>query len=224
MPVPDWSEIATTSPGTTGEDVFFAYKNTSGDIFQALADTIYGFDATKDKLWIPEGLTYGGNTASPSAGTYSVWMKDGNHVITWQNDSGGWNDIIVVGDNPLNHIEAVIPDDTIISNNFSGLGQTTLYGSTATDIFEFNSNTTGDVYQGQADTVKNFDEDHDFIAIPDGIVFGGTSNAPSLGEYTVWESGNNYVVTWYDGNYHDIIVEGDNPMGDIISGGDLLVV
>lgn len=224
MPTTNWSDIATISPGTAGKDVFFAYKNTSGDIFQGLADTVDGFDASKDKLWIPEGLTYAGNTWAPSSGQYSVWMQDGNHVVTWQNASGGWNDIIVKGDSPLNNIEAVIPDDTIINTYGSGLGPTTMFGTSATDVFEFTNNTTGDVSQGQADTVKNFDEDHDFISVPDGFVFGGTTSSPSQGEYTVWESGSNYVVTWYDNGYHDIVVEGDNPLGDIISGGDLMVV
>ncbi len=218
------SEVPSVTPGTPSKDVFLAYGDTSGDIFQGLADTIASFDADEDTLWIPEGLTYAGNTMSPNAGTYSVWMKDGDYVVTWQKEAGGWNDLIVKGDSPVGKIEAVIPDDTIINTYSSGLGPTMMYGTAATDVFEFTSNTTGDVYKGQADTVKNFDEDHDFIHIPEGLAYGGATNSPTQGEYTVWEKDNEFVVTWYDNGYHDIIVEGDNPLGDILSGGDLLIV
>lgn len=219
---------ATKKPGDTliatqNSDVFVAYKNASGDIFQQQADKIVGFNAKQDKLLIPEGLEFVGYTMTPQKGTYSVWQHDDHYVVTWMNDNGGWNDVIVKGDNPQPAIEASIPENTIVNTLSAWIAPETFYGTAANDMFEFESATTGDVFKSEADTVKFFDEDHDLISIPEDLVYGGSHNAPTEGTYSVWQKGDAHVVTWFDDGYHDIVVEGDNPLGEIVSGGDFFV-
>lgn len=212
------------SVGTAQADVLISYKNSSGNLYEGNADIISNFDASSDKLLIPEGLSYAGETNAPGAGQYSVWSFNGHSVVTWVKDDGSWSDIIVKGDNPLPAIETKLPDATAASIYTAGGAIDTFYGTEGSDIFKFQSSSTGDIYQGQADTVKEFDEDHDYLIIPEGLVFGGDNASPSLNEYTVWESDGFHVVSWYDHGYHDVKVEGDNPLGEIISGGDFMIV
>jgi Ca2+-binding RTX toxin-like protein len=74
----------------------------TGDVFDDLADHIRDFES-KDRIMIVGDLEYGGDTNSPDAGEYSVWKKGSDHVITWRSEDG-FNDILVSGDDPTDHI------------------------------------------------------------------------------------------------------------------------
>ena len=49
-----------------------------------------------------------------------------------------------------------------------------------------------------------------------GLTYGGATISPGEGEYSVWKSGSQHIVTWQEGGvWKDIVVEGDNPLGSI---------
>lgn len=221
FPWPDpYPDNDTVKKATGSSDVFVFHEDSTGDIFKGDADLILGFDASEDKIHIPDGLTYGGATSAPAAGTFSVWQKGDNFVVTWK-DEKGWNDVEVQGDNPK---DAVVADAISVNQHVAWIAVETFYGGEDNDFFVFASDTTGDLYQNAADTIMNFDADHDQIHIPDGLSFAGETGAPAIGQYSVWENGGKHVVTWKDADgYHDIYVDGDDPEGHIVSGADVFV-
>jgi hypothetical protein len=49
--------------------------------------------------------------------------------------------------------------------------------------------------------------------------YAGSADVPSDGQYSVWQKDNDYVVTWNaagDDGFHDVVVQGSNPTGDIL--------
>lgn len=208
---------------STGKDDFLFSNDSTGDIYKNEADVIKGFNASQDKIHVPEDLTYGGNTSVPANGTFSVWQKDDHYVVTWK-DANGFNDIVVYGDNPVNSIEADVKDTNII---VAGTQKNYLLGTNEADAFVFNSDTTGDYYGSKklADQVYSFDESEDVIVIPDGMTYAGNSNSPGHNQYTVWTLNETFdVVTWKDEKgYHDILVHGDNPLGEVVSESDMVL-
>jgi hypothetical protein len=73
------------------------------------------------------------------------------------------------------------------------------------------------VYQGMADTIYDFTE-ADQISLKGTYTYAGATNTPSDGQYGVWQNGSDWVVTYnsaLDTEWHDIVVKGDNPLGNI---------
>lgn len=114
-----------------------------------------------------------------------------------------------------------------------GRGKDNLYGdagrSTASlvdhaDTFVFNGSyhrpdlsDTGTVQNNTADTIWDFDR-FDTIRIPYGLTYGGTSDAPDPGEYTVSAYGIGWLLRWNtEGYHHDVVVAGDDPTGQVIA-------
>ena len=204
-------------------DEFAIPGEATGDTYKDEALVIESFDASQDKIYIPDGLAYGGATSTPAEGTYSVWQKDGHHVVTWKDDDG-WNDVIVKGDNPLGSIVGnVVPAKWVQS---APGGQDFEAEAGVADNFVFTSESTGSWAtpgeEDQVDHIKYFDASQDKIHLPEGLVYAGSNPYPEEGTFSVNEAnffGNKFhVVTWQDENgRHDIVVHGDNPTGAIIA-------
>jgi hypothetical protein len=105
-----------------------------------------------------------------------------------------------------------------------GNGVDTLYGGAGGDIFEFTSPQTGDYSVGQADEIGDFrNADTITIRTPSGAAYtyAGSVDNPGENQYGIWwnSSENAWMLTWNssdDSGYHDVIVRGDNPIGDIV--------
>lgn len=100
----------------------------------------------------------------------------------------------------------------------------TLYGGAGGDIFEFTFPQTGDVSVGQADEIGDF-QNADTITIHtlSGVTYtyAGSVNNPGENQYSIWwnSSEDAWMLTWnssLDSGYHDVIVRGDNPLGDVV--------
>jgi len=115
-------------------------------------------------------------------------------------------------------------DDTLYGGGgyddlHGGTGVDKLYGGDdgSADYFYFNTADTGDKYLGQADTIYDF-KDVDQIWLQGNYTYAGNTSAPADGQYSIWQDGNDWVVTYNattDSGFHDLIVKGDNPLGDI---------
>jgi Ca2+-binding RTX toxin-like protein len=100
---------------------------------------------------------------------------------------------------------------------YGGTGVDKLYGGPGADYFYFDTKDSGDIYDGKADTIYDF-KNEDQIWLKGSYTYAGNTSAPADGQYSVWTKDGDYVVTWNaasDAGYHDIIVKGDSPLGDI---------
>ena len=100
---------------------------------------------------------------------------------------------------------------------YGGLGKDELHGGSGADYLYFDKKDSGNVFNGQADTIHDFTED-DQIFLKGNYNFAGNTSAPADGQYSVWQNNGNYMVTWNDFNdagFHDITVKGADPTGDI---------
>jgi Ca2+-binding RTX toxin-like protein len=103
---------------------------------------------------------------------------------------------------------------------FAAEGVNALYGGTGDDAFVFRHGTTGEMRAGEADTIHDFD-DADVIIIQGEYTFAGATQSPGEDQYSIWREPRtgDWVVTWNsssDEGFHDLIVHGDNPRGDIV--------
>jgi Ca2+-binding RTX toxin-like protein len=100
---------------------------------------------------------------------------------------------------------------------YGGTGVDQMWGGTGSDYFYFYTGDTGNKFAGKADTISDF-TDSDQIWLKGSYSYAGNTAGPADGQYSVWQSGSDWVVTYNaynDAGYHDIIVKGDNPLGDI---------
>jgi Ca2+-binding RTX toxin-like protein len=160
-------------------------------------DTIYGWTGN-DTLdgWNGNDTLYGesGNDTLLGYNGYDkLYGGSGNDYL---NGEGGYDDL------------------------YGGTGVDKLYGgndSGAADYFYFYTGDTGDKFAGKADTIYDF-HDSDQIWLKGSYSYAGNTAGPADGQYSVWQSGSDWVVTYNafnDAGFHDIIVKGDNPLGDI---------
>jgi Ca2+-binding RTX toxin-like protein len=94
-----------------------------------------------------------------------------------------------------------------------------LYGGAGDDYFYFEKTDSGDIFDGKSDTIYDFNQSEgDEIWLKGSYTYAGNTAAPADGQYSVWQKDGDYVVTWNaagDAGYHDVIVKGDNPLGDV---------
>lgn len=103
---------------------------------------------------------------------------------------------------------------------FGGLGADDLWGGfdSSVDRFYFATADAGSINQDRHDIIYDF-TDTDRIYLQGSYTFNatGTQN-PGEGQYSIWQAEGGWVVTYNsptDGIYHDILVYGANPRGDI---------
>jgi hypothetical protein len=114
-------------------------------------------------------------------------------------------------------------NDTLHGENgvdklYGGKGVDELYGGADGDKFYFATADSGNVYSGKSDTIHDF-SDGDKIYLKGSYNYVANDSTPNNGEYSTWQKGSDYVVTWdspADSGYHDVVVKGSDPTGDIL--------
>ncbi|WP_336490034.1 calcium-binding protein [Methylobacterium nigriterrae] len=204
--------------GTVGNDYidFIGYGNSDDYGFgDAGNDTMYGWDGN-DTLdgWTGNDTLYGENgndTLLGYDGQDTLYGGAGNDYLYGEN---GYD--ILKGGDGNDHLYGGASFDDL----YGGKGVDTLSGGNdgSADYFYFDTQDTGDVYQGKADTITDFtDSDQIFLKGSYTYDASGTS-APGEGQYSIWQKDGNFVVTYNstsDSGYHDIVVKGGDPHGDI---------
>jgi Ca2+-binding RTX toxin-like protein len=102
---------------------------------------------------------------------------------------------------------------------YGGTGVDRLHGGPGSDKFYFATADTdsADGVVNKADTITDF-SDSDQIYLEGKYFFAGDTDGPGEDEYSIWKNGSDWMVTWnsiYDEYYHDVIVKGADPHGDI---------
>jgi Ca2+-binding RTX toxin-like protein len=141
---------------------------------------------------------------------------------------GGENNDTLYGELGNDHLEGGSGNDTLAGGPDSdflagGLGVDQLWGGVdwaqSIDRFYFSDSDTGDSFQAKADTINDFEDGVDQIWLFGDYTYNARdTSTPSDGEYSVWQKGSDWIVTYnspYDAGWHDIIVKGGNPHGDI---------
>jgi Ca2+-binding RTX toxin-like protein len=98
-----------------------------------------------------------------------------------------------------------------------GMGADQLTGGSGGDNFYFGRFDSGDLFDDDAATITDF-SDADQIWLQGNYTFAGNDFTPDPGEYSIWKySGGGWGITWSIGadDYHDVIVKGGDPHGDI---------
>jgi Ca2+-binding RTX toxin-like protein len=164
-----------------------------------------------------------------------IFGDDGNDTLLgWQGNDilDGWNgndtlygeqgNDTLLGFNGYDKLYGGSGNDSLYGEGtfddlYGGLGKDTLSGGAGADYFYFDKKDSGDVFASQADTITDFTED-DQIFLKGNYGFAGADSTPADGQYGVWQNNGNWMVTWNDFNdnsYHDVIVKGADPTGDI---------
>jgi Ca2+-binding RTX toxin-like protein len=159
-------------------------------------------------------LNSGNNTwpigSADNSGDDVVSGLGGNDTI-----SGGYGNDTLYGNADNDKLDGGDGKDVLTG----GTGKDDLYGGAGNDTFSFWGQDTGDIYLGSADTIYDFSVG-DTIKLngaPGGYDFApAAGDAPGVGQYSIWEYQSSFVLTWNDGNWHDIQIFGDNPDGSII--------
>lgn len=161
----------------------------------------------------------GADTILGGAGSDLIDGGQGNDVLNGDN-----GDDVLYGGAGNDYLNGGAGDDTLYGGTGSDqiIGDTgidDLYGGEGADSFIFRDADTGDYFAGRADTVDDF-EDADTIHLPGSYAFAGDTTVPGDGQYGIWWNlhADAWTVTWNspdDAGFHDLIVYGDNPHGDI---------
>ena len=190
--------------GENGNDYMDGWTGNDTMYGGAGNDTLLGYDGD-DKMYGDAGNDY-------------LYGEKGNDTIS----GGDGNDYISGGDG-YDKLYGGEGNDTLSGGGtyddlYGGKGVDTLTGGQGADYFYFDKGDTGDVYAGKADTITDFsDADQIFLKGSYAYDASGTS-APADGAYSIWQKGGDFVVTYNsatDGGFHDIVVKGGDPHGDI---------
>lgn len=128
---------------------------------------------------------------------------------------GAGNDLVIAGGGN-DRLYGGGGRDTLVG----GRGHDTMYGGAGPDEFRFDDDDTGDLFLGQADSIRNFSANDvlDLVAV-DIVRFEGWGvTEPERGAFGIWQAGGNTYVTWNTrGGYHDIELTGviTDPYGQI---------
>lgn len=170
----------------------------------------YSYAPGSVRIYLSAGLVYG---------------ADGNDTLSSIENAVGSNYADQIYGNSANNVLAGLNGGDAINGGSGndtlngGRGRDTLSGGTGTDTFQFlSSSDTGNYYQNQADRITDH-ADGERIILPSGLSYSGSPTSfPDIGEYTVTTlSGGDYLVTWRTSSgWHDIQVNGDNPLDDIV--------
>jgi Ca2+-binding RTX toxin-like protein len=190
---------------TNGPDV--VYLGPGNDVFDALGGNDY---------------------VNGGAGHDNLYGSGGNDTLDgWTGDDklyGGNGNDTLLGYDGYDQLYGGAGNDTLKGENgfddlYGGAGVDKLYGGTGDDYFYFEKTDSGDIFDGKSDTIYDFNQSEgDEIWLKGSYTYAGDTNAPADGQYSVWQKDGDYVVTWNaagDVGYHDVIVKGDNPEGDV---------
>lgn len=198
-----------------GDDIVYGWKGNDNLYGGYGDDTLYG-EQGHDYLFGDYGDDY-------------LYGGSGNDVLDgWYGDDvlyGGTGDDTLLGYDGYDILHGNAGDDYLngeagFDDLYGGKGVDDLWGGGdgQYDYFYFGWNDSGDVYQGQADTIWDFDSTDQVWLEDDGYgsfgydFAGYNTSAPGNGEFSIWEKDGDSVVTWnsYDDvGFHDVVVKGD---------------
>ena len=160
----------------------------------------------------------GNDTLDGWTGNDELYGGSGNNLLRGGEGHdyllGGENGDRLYGGSGDDHLRGEAGHDNI----YAGTGVDTISGGTGMDWFFFETTDTGDAGANQADTIHDFNDLEDVIYLKGNYTYADNTNAPGDGQYSVWNNGNSWVVTWNavgDVGYHDLLVKGSSPFGDI---------
>ena len=202
--------INRTTTLTSGDDVWDALAHPpldANDTVNAKGgnDTVWGWDGN-DKL-------LGG------AGNDSLFGENGVDVL-----SGAAGNDFLSGGTGKDTLRGGAGADTLNGEDgmdrlFGDKGKDELSGGTGKDSFFFGRTDSGNMFEDKADSILDFNVgEGDKIFLKGSFSFAGDTAGPGDGQYSVWQSGSDHVVTWNnptDSVYHDVIVKGDDPTGHV---------
>jgi Ca2+-binding RTX toxin-like protein len=178
-------------------------------------DTLYGEDG-----WDTLDGGSGNDDLNGGAGNDYLKGENGNDYLR-----GGANADYLVGGADIDQLWGEDGNDTLDGgdgedNLIGGTGVDYLEGGSGADTFNFIPfGDTGDMSAGQADTIADFhDWEGDQIWLDSIYGDAGNISNPGEGQFGIWQSGADWVVTYNstsDVGFHDIIVKGSDPHGDI---------
>ena len=191
---------AAPSGGDAEGDTLISIENVSGSDFR---DILLGSDDA--------------NALSGNAGDDFINSGPGDDYI----DAGSGDDALTgeVGNDRLtggdgnDYMDGAAGSDWLAG----GAGNDYMVGGSGSDSFNFWTTDSGDIYAGQADTISDFN-DEDTIFLNGSYAYAGNTNEPADGQYGIWQNGSDWVVTWNavnDSDWHDVTVQGANPVDDI---------
>jgi Ca2+-binding RTX toxin-like protein len=227
--------------GTGGADEIHAGDNDNLIYGYGGDDTIFA-NGSADEVRGGSGYDYikgggGGDTlfAGPDGG--SLWGDDGNDTLYAGDDGaslwgGANNDTLrggegrdtLYGDDGNDSLAGYMGRDTLDggAGNDSlsgGVNADDLTGGSGSDQFWFLLGDTGNYTQGQADIISDFENaDTIYIFAPEsGLTDAGSTSTPGDSQYSIFhDSGiDAWIIRWNVGGYHDIVVHGDDPHGDL---------
>jgi Ca2+-binding RTX toxin-like protein len=166
-------------------------------------DTIWGWKGD-DKLWGGDGNDY-------------VYGEDGADHLYGGNDADhlyggdGWD--VIYGGKGVDTIYGEGGNDSI----YGGPDPDKLYGGSGNDSFIYYVGDTGDYVYSKHDTIYDFN-DGDVIWLKGSYSYGGDTHYPTENQYSIFQKNGNTYVSYNsteDSGYHDILVKGADPHGDI---------
>lgn len=164
---------------------------------------------------------FGSDTLLGASG--SDWLDGGPGNDSLSGGSGNDTVLGYTGNDRLNGgsgndaLDGEAGADTV----FGGLGADDLWGGadSSQDRFFFATADTGSAALGQHDIIFDFTE-LDRIYLQGSYVFNASgTDTPAEGQYSIWQAEGGWVLTYNsvtDGIYHDILVYGANPAGNIL--------
>jgi Ca2+-binding RTX toxin-like protein len=174
----------------------------------------YGTNGNDIKDFLPYGNS--NDMAFGYDGNDSIWGWYGNDALYGMNG----NDKLY-GEAGYDKLFGGTGNDTLSGGSYyddlwGGTGADALYGGLdgGADYFYFYTGDTGDAWAGQADTIYDFQPGLDVIWLSGKYYYSGQDPAPKDGNFGIWQSGSDWVVTYNspnDSGYHDIIVKGAHP-------------
>jgi Ca2+-binding RTX toxin-like protein len=158
--------------------------------------------------------TNGNDTYHGKGGDDYIYGEKGKDFL--YGDNG--NDY-VFGESGSDHVWGGYGNDHVYGGSGNdyingGPGTDYLYGGPGADKFYFDTKDTGDVYQGKADTIYDFDSSDNIYLKGSYSYDNSGSHGPTDGQYSIWQSGSDWVVTYNsasDSEYHDVVVKGADP-------------
>jgi Ca2+-binding RTX toxin-like protein len=177
------------------------------------------------------------DTVNAKGGNDTVFGWDGNDKLF-----GGTGNDSLFGENGLDQLRGDAGKDTLSGGAdydilrggagndtlnggdggddlYGGTGKDKLTGDTGDDFFFFGKTDSGDKFENKADTILDFNVgEGDAIFLKGAFTFAGNTSGPGEGQYSVWQSSSDHVVTWNnptDSGFHDVIVKGDDPTGHV---------
>lgn len=218
--------------GGSGNDTLYAGDDWDYDqLFGNSGNDTYWINGFTNLDYITESAN-GGNDTVLSKGSYTLPQNVENLTLQDKWAAGpGESSMTAMGNAKANVITGsmfadklygMAGDDEINGRGgndsiYGGAGVDTMNGGAGSDHFYFGVTDSGDVFANKADTIKNF-SDADTIHLKGSYSFAGNTSTPSDGQYGIWQKGGDWVVTWNavgDAGYHDVVVKGGNPTGDI---------